>query len=71
MLEKITKILRDHLGNDDFTVTPETTFEELKLDSLDIVELVMTLEETLSVTIEMDENIKAIGDLMKVIGDKK
>jgi len=67
MLEKITTVLKDYKSNPELEVTAETTFEELELDSLDTVELVMNLEEELGITIEMDESIKSIGDLVKVI----
>ena len=67
MLEKITEILRDYKGEPDLEVKAESTFAELELDSLDTVELVMNLEEEFSVTIEMDENIQTVGDLIKVI----
>ena len=68
MLEKIANILRDYKENDELAVTEQTTFAELGLDSLDTVELVMNLEEEFSVTIEMSEDIKSVGDLMTVIG---
>jgi acyl carrier protein len=67
MLEKITKILREHKGDDSLAVTEQTTFADLELDSLDTVELVMSIEEEFSVTIEMSENIKSVGDLIKII----
>jgi len=67
MLEKITEILRDYKGEPDLAVTPESTFAQMELDSLDTVELVMNLEEEFSVTIEMNENIQSVGDLIKVI----
>jgi len=67
MLEKITEILRDYKGEPDLEVTEESTFAEIELDSLDTVELVMNLEEEFSVTIEMSENIKTVGDLIKII----
>lgn len=67
MLERIIKVLREYKGNDDLEVTKETTFEELELDSLDIVELVMNLEEEFSVTLEMSADVKSIGDLMELI----
>ena len=70
MLEKITEILRDYKDEPDLNVTAESTFAEMELDSLDTVELVMTLEEEYGITIEMDENIKTVGDLIKVIGEK-
>ena len=68
MLEKITKILRDYKGNDELTITEQTTFAELEFDSLDTVELIMNIEEEFSITIEMSEDIKSVGDLMKIIG---
>ena len=67
MLEKITEILRDYKGEPDLAVTEASTFAEMELDSLDTVELVMNLEEEFSVTIEMNENIQTVGDLIKVI----
>jgi len=67
MLEKITEILRDYKSEPDLEVTEASTFAELELDSLDTVELVMNLEEEFSITIEMNENIQTVGDLVKVI----
>ncbi len=67
MLEKIAKILREYKDDNDLVITESTTFEELELDSLDTVELVMNLEDEFSVTIEMSETIKSVGDLLKVI----
>ena len=67
MLEKITEILRDYKSEPDLAVTEASTFAELELDSLDTVELVMNLEEEISITIEMNENIQTVGDLIKII----
>ena len=67
MLEKIAEVLRDYKSDPDLAITEQSTFAEMELDSLDTVELIMNLEEEYSVTIEMNENIKSVGDLMKVI----
>lgn len=67
MLDQITKVLREYKDDDSLAVAEATTFAELELDSLDVVELLMNLEEEFDVTIEMDESIKTIGDLMKAI----
>ncbi len=67
MLEKITKVIRDYKDDQTITVTEATTFAELELDSLATVELVMNLEDELGVTIEMSQNIKTVGDLMKIL----
>jgi len=67
MLERITKVLREHKSDDALEVNLQTTFAELELDSLDTVELVMSIEDEFSVTIEMSEDIKSVGDLAKII----
>ena len=67
MLETIQKILRGYKGQDDLIVTPSTTFAELELDSLDVVELVMNVEEEFNITIEMNKSISKVGDLIKLI----
>jgi len=71
MLEKITEILRDYKSDPELKVSEESTFVDMEFDSLDTVELVMSLEEEFDVTIEMSENIKTVGDLMKIIQGQK
>ncbi len=66
MLERIAKVINDYLESDR-VVTEETTFADLELDSLDMVELVMNLEEEFGVNIEMDESLKTVGDLMALL----
>lgn len=67
MLERIAKVFKEYKENDELVITEATTFEELELDSLDTIELVMNLEEEFDINIEMSEDIKSVGDLMKVI----
>ena len=67
MLERIAKVLKDYKGDDSLVITEDTTFEELELDSLDTVELIMSLEDEFGVTIETSESIKSVGDLLKII----
>ena len=70
VLEKVIAILADYNGADASTIKPETTFAELSLDSLDVAELVMSLEDEFGVTIEMNENLKTVGDITKYIEEK-
>jgi acyl carrier protein len=47
--EKIKKLVVDQLGVDEKDVVPTASFiEDLGADSLDLVELIMSLEETFS-----------------------
>lgn len=66
MLERIAKVINDYMETES-VITETTTFAELELDSLDMVELVMNLEEEFGVNIEMDGSLKTIGDLMAVL----
>ncbi len=67
--EKVKSIIADQLEIEMDKLTIETTFEEIDADSLDIVELVMTLEEEfdLEISDEEIENIKSVGDVVKYI----
>ena len=70
MLEKIAQILGDQLGVDPATINADTDIvKDLGADSLDIVELLMTLEENEGKTIPEDQvqNIKTVGDIIKVL----
>jgi len=58
MLENIATILRDYKADQELAITEQTSFAELSLDSLDMVELLMLIEEEFSVTIEMSTDIK-------------
>ncbi|MGB9621330.1 MAG: acyl carrier protein, partial [Brevinematia bacterium] len=50
VFEKVKDLIVDQLGVDASKVTPEASFvEDLGADSIDIVELIMTLEEEFGV----------------------
>ena len=74
VLEKVTEILCDQLDLDAEKVTMEASItDDLGADSLDVVDLVMSLEEEFDVEIpdEEVENIKTVGDIVKYIEDKQ
>ena len=63
-LEKLEKIIGDYKELEPGTLTPETTFEELELDSLDLVDMTMACEDTFGVSIELDDSLKTVADLL-------
>ena len=65
--EKVAALNAENRDLDASELTMETTFESLGFDSLDTVELVMTFEEEFGVTLEVDENLKTIGDVVRLI----
>lgn len=64
-LEKIFAEYKDDLEPD--TLTEDTSFEELNFDSLDVVDLIMACEDEFGVTIGEDQELKTVGDLLKII----
>ncbi len=70
IFEKIAAMISEHFGTDIQTITEETTFESLGIDSLDTVEMVMQLEEDLGIEIELEEKLSTIGELAKFIEAK-
>ncbi|EDS10655.1 acyl carrier protein [Anaerotruncus colihominis DSM 17241] len=72
VFEKVREILVDQLDVDEDAVTMEASIQnDLGADSLDIVDLVMSLEEEFDCEIpdEEIENIKTVGDIVKYIED--
>lgn len=49
VFERVKKIIAEQLGVDEAEITPQTSFvDDLNADSLDLVELIMSLEEEFS-----------------------
>lgn len=72
MYERITKYLSEQLDIPTDEMSRDTTFESLHLDSLDMVEMIMDMEEELGVDFEIEGDLKleTIGDLSDFIEDK-
>ena len=67
IFEKVAKILADYKDMDVSSIQPNTTFEELELDSLDVVEIVMSLEEEFGIEIEADESLRSVKDVTEMV----
>lgn len=63
----VVKLVADRTECDPETVKPESTFQDLGIDSLDTVELLMNLEDELGVTIELDRKVSTVNDLVEFI----
>ena len=70
--EKVKTLLVDKFGVEESEVAPEATFEDLDLDSLDLVEFALAAEEELGVGIsdEEAEQLSTVADTVKLLEDK-
>ncbi len=63
----IAKVIAERTGCEVSDIKPESTFEELGIDSLDTVELLMNLEDEIGIEIELEEKVATVDDLDKYI----
>ena len=72
VLEKVKKILSDQFDVEEDSITPDTMIEgDLGADSLDVVDLLMSIEDEFELEIpdEETDKIKSVGDLVQYIED--
>jgi acyl carrier protein len=70
--ERLRKIIAEQLSVSEEEVTPEASFiEDLNADSLDLVELIMSLEEEFNVKIsdEDAERIRTVQDAIDYLNE--
>ena len=71
MFEKLAKYAARTLELDIEDIRPDSTFESLGIDSLDVVEMIMDLESELGVELEMeDQKITTFQELADFIETK-
>jgi acyl carrier protein len=72
VLEKVKAILSEQFDVEEDTITPETNIaDDLGADSLDVVDLLMSIEDEFEIEVpdEEVENLKTVGELVKYIED--
>ena len=73
MLDKLKELIADQLNADSDSITPETRFkEDLEADSLDLFELIMSLEEEFGVEIPSEEleGLLTVQNVMDYLANK-
>lgn len=73
MFEKVKSILAEQLGLKEDRVKPESKIvEDLGADSLDVVELLMTMEDDFGVSVSDEEavKLKTVSDIVKMLEGK-
>ena len=68
MYEKLVNYISDKMEIDASRISPDSTFESLGIDSLDILEMVMDLENDLGVTLDTEsQKITTLQELADFI----
>ena len=67
--EKVIELLKEKV--DEENITSETKFADLGIDSLDIAELIMNIEDEFDIEMEMDASLQTVGDVVNKINKIK
>ena len=70
MKDKLIEILADYKNVDPSEIKTDVPFTELGLDSLDVAELVMQIEDELGVTLEMSTKYNTVDKLAAFIEEQ-
>ncbi len=70
MFEKIASYIAKQMDISVEEIDRDTTFESLGIDSLDMVEMVMDLEQELGVELELEEKLNTVGELVDFVESK-
>ncbi|HPF29628.1 MAG TPA: acyl carrier protein [Lachnospiraceae bacterium] len=71
MKERMQEMIGEYLGKDASENSTSATFSDLGIDSLDIAELAMQMEDEFGCTIELSQELNCIDALVAYIEKNK
>ena len=70
IFEAIAELIAEYKDCDVSEIKPESSFQELGIDSLDTIEMIMKLEDKIGKEIELDRKVETIGELVAFVEEK-
>lgn len=70
IFEKLQGIMEENLSIERDEIKLDSTFQSLGIDSLDIFQLIIEIEEQFEIEVESPENMKTIKDVVDYIEEK-
>lgn len=70
VFEKIAEIIAEKLDVDQAIISPESSFDDLKVDSLYLVEIMLSIEEAFDITIDDADGIEKVADIVAYVENK-
>ena len=71
--DKVVSLLSEQLGIDKNRITPDSDIvKDLGADSLDVVQMLMSMEEEYGITVSEDDaaNLKTVRDIVNILEKK-
>jgi len=70
VFEKIIEIIAERLDVDQSIISMESTFDDLKIDSLYLVEIMLSIEDAFDITIDDADGIEKVADIVSYVENK-
>ena len=70
VFDAIAELIAERNDCDKSEITMDSSFRDLGIDSLDTVEMLMSLEDKLGQEIELEQAVETVGDLVRYIEDR-
>lgn len=68
VFDTLVGIIAENISVDESEITSDTTFEDLGIDFIDLLDIVMALEDALGgVEVEIPEDVETVGELVESI----
>ncbi len=65
--ERVCDVIRETAGLDDVEMKPESTLEEIGLDSLGTVEILVAVEDEFGIQLDTEEKPKTVGEFVDTV----
>ncbi|MBQ3969737.1 MAG: acyl carrier protein [Clostridia bacterium] len=70
VFEKVAALIAEKIDVDVSEIKPETQFEDLSIDSLDITEIAMSIEDEFEIEFEASPDMKTVAELVAAVEAK-
>lgn len=67
MFEKLAAVIAEQKGLQASKIRMDSTLEELGVDSLDAVDILMTLEDVFHITLDMRRRVNTVEQVMQLL----
>ena len=67
ILEKLAAIIAEKIDADPAEITAESSFDDLGIDSLDITDIAMSVEDAFGIEVEVSQKLETVGDLAALV----
>ena len=67
IFDAIAELIAERGGYDVSEIITDSSFEELKLDSMDIARILMDLEDKIGFRVVLDDRVETVGELVEYI----